>query len=47
MIGKRHTLGQALFVMKFGKEKYMQQLINEGLVYFNCVDHFRKSPINE
>lgn len=39
--------GQSLFVMKFGKEEYMQKLINEGLVYFNCTDYFRKSPINE
>ena len=47
MIGNRHTSGQTLFVMKFGKKEYMQQLIDEGLVYFNCTDFFRKSPISE
>lgn len=42
-----HKLGQTLFVMKFGKKEFMDKLINEGLVYFNCIDLFRKSSNNE
>ena len=42
-----HNHGHSLFVMKFGKKEYMQKLIDEGLVFFNCTDYFRKSTINE
>lgn len=33
--------------MKFGKAEHINQLVNEGLVYMNCTDYFRRSPNNE
>lgn len=47
MTGKNRTSGQSLFVLKFGKEEYMNKLIDEGLLYFNCTDFFRKSQLDE
>lgn len=33
----------SLFVMKFGKTEHMETLVNEGLIYMNCTDYFRRS----
>lgn len=38
---------KSLFVMKFGKAKHIQSLVNEGLIYMNCTDFFRRSLNNE
>lgn len=37
----------SLFVMKFGKTEHMESLVNEGLIYMNCTDFFRRSAIKD
>lgn len=38
---------RSLFVMKFGKAEHIQSFINEGLIYMNCTDYFRRSQKDE